>query len=69
MKLTPSRRKALEWFRDNDGSKFFPVAVSRSVVRTLVEGGLLREQKPEFGFVRTFITEAGRAALSEEKGS
>jgi hypothetical protein len=32
-------------------------------VKTLVEAGLLREQKPEFGFVRTFITDAGKQAL------
>jgi hypothetical protein len=63
MKLTPARRRALEWYRDNDGAKFFPVAVSRAVVKTLVEAGLLREQKPEFGFVRTFITDAGKQAL------
>ncbi|RWI33447.1 MAG: hypothetical protein EOR13_18005 [Mesorhizobium sp.] len=66
MKITPARRRALEWYRDNDGAKFFPLTVSRSVKRTLIENGLLREQKPEFGFVRTFITAAGKAALQSQ---
>lgn len=66
MKLTPQRRKALAWFRDNDGAKFFDVAISRRVKSTLVEQGLLREERPQFGFVRTFITPAGRAALAEK---
>lgn len=63
-RLTPARRRALAWFRDNDGAKLFPISVSRSVIRGLVINGLLQEQKPEFGFVRTFITESGRRALA-----
>ena len=66
MKLTPQRRKALEWFRDNDGARFRPVGISRRVISTLVFFEALREEKPPFGFARTFITDLGRAALEQE---
>ena len=42
MKLTPARRKALEWYRDNDGAKFFPLTVSKAVKNRLVTDGLLK---------------------------
>ena len=64
MKLTPARLRALEWYRDNDGAKFHPAAFSRRTVKTLVEDGFLREEKPTFGMVRHFLTDPGRQALA-----
>lgn len=68
MKLTAARRRALEWYQDNDGAKFHPVVFSRRTVRSLVEDGFLREEKPTFGMARHFLTEAGRQALANSGG-
>lgn len=64
-KLTKARRRALEWYRDNDGAKFFPVSFSRRTVDSLVACGLLKAERPPFGFVRHSLTAAGRDALRE----
>lgn len=69
MKLTPARRKALEWFRDNDGAKMFPIGITKRVMNVLLESKFLREERPPFGFSHIFITPAGRAALEREVSS
>lgn len=63
MKLTPARAKALRFFQQHDGSKFFPVGISTRTLTALLNEGLLRVESPPFGYVRHFITDAGRAAL------
>ncbi|MCO5144591.1 MAG: hypothetical protein M9895_00280 [Aquamicrobium sp.] len=62
-KLTPARRRALEWYRDNDGAKYHPVAFSRRTVQSLIDEGFLREERPTFGFARHYMADAGRTAL------
>lgn len=64
MKVTPARRKALLWFSENDGAKFYPIGISRRIIAALVSDGLLREDRPQFGFVRHFITDLGRAVFT-----
>lgn len=66
--MTPARRKALLWFSKNDGAQMHPIGISCRIISVLVSDGLLREERPKFGFVRYFITPAARAALTEEAG-
>ena len=63
MRLTEVKRKALEWFRDNDGAKLFPIGIPKRTICALIADGLLREERPQFGFVEFFITESGCLAL------
>lgn len=65
MKLTKVRKQALEWFRDHDAAKLFPASIQRRTINDLVNAGLLRVERPEFGFALHYITDAGRKALQE----
>ena len=68
MKLTKAQRGALTWFAKNDGAKLIPIHISRIIRNRLVGMNLLRSQAPAaFGFSSYHITDAGRAALAEQK--
>lgn len=68
MKLTKAQRGALTWFAENDGAKLIPIHISRVVRDRLVKAELLLSYRPTaFGFASFYITDAGRAALAEQK--
>lgn len=68
MKLTPARRKALEWFRDNDGAKMFPIGITKRVTRELPDLVIARPNGSRLAFVgrddfvaaRQFVKEHGK---------
>lgn len=69
MKLTEAKKRALNWYAENDGSNIRPVGLAKLTLDRLVDDGLLKKVYPTtgFGMIRYFITEAGRSALRKEE--
>ncbi len=65
MKLTPAKKKALKWFSENDNAKYWPIGISRSVIKRLRDDGLLSEELPTsgLGMIVYRVSESGRRAL------
>ncbi len=71
-KMTPSIRRALEWFENHEPIGSFPCdgkAPSLSLVKRLEKAGLVEavgRERGMFGFVRFARTATGRTALTRE---
>lgn len=71
MRLTEKQLKALEWFDKRDGAYNFYqhlVDPSPDMIRGLMVAGLIKQEPDQkLGYMRHYITDAGRAALSHKE--
>ena len=71
-KMTPARRKALEWIAANEPVSLFPTdgsGASLVMAKRLRMMGLVEDcgrEPGRFGFAKYRITNAGRAALQQD---
>lgn len=68
MKLTPAKKRAMQWYADNDGTRNRPEWLTKVTVTRLCEIGMLRRDHTIIGRPRVYVTAAGREALEKERG-